>query len=319
MRDGSDRKHLVPRFAGIRTFMNLTHTQEESVLAESDVAVLGLPFDTGASHRVGTRFAPAAIREMSALVREYNPAVNLSPVEILKVIDYGDSPVVPGNTQVSLELMEETVERLVGLGIIPFMMGGDHTVSLPALRGVARHTGPLALVHLDSHPDTWDSHLGEKYTHATPFRRAVDEGIILPQHSIQLGIRGSVGAREDYHMTREMGFTMVEAQRLLEMSPGQVHSLVREIVGQHPFYLSFDIDFVDPAFAPGTGTPEIGGPSSAQALSYLRGLDYENLKGFDVVEVLPSYDASQVTSLLAANLIFEVMSLLARDRRSPAR
>lgn len=308
------RKRPVPRFAGIKTFMNLPHSREEEALPGCDVAVVGLPFDTGASHRVGARFGPGAIREISALIREYNPFLDLSPTDHLTMLDYGDSPVVPGNTPGSLELIEDTVAYLAGFGAIPMAMGGDHTVSLPALRGVARHTGPLALVHFDSHPDTWDGHFGEKFTHATPFRRAVDEGLILPERSIQLGIRGSVGDAKDYLMTREMGFTLVEAHRLLEMSPQEVHGLVSDTVGDSPVYLTFDVDFLDPAFAPGTGTPEIGGPTSAQALAYLRGLDYTRLAGCDVVEVLPAYDSGDITSLLAANIMFEIMCLVARAR-----
>lgn len=312
MTTGSDR---VPRFAGIKTFMGLPHTQDLEKLRECDVAIVGLPFDTGASYRVGTRFAPGAIREMSALVREYNPAVDISPTDVLTVIDYGDSPVVPGNTVASMEMMTRTVSALVSRDVIPFGLGGDHSVTLAALRAVADRHGPVAVIHLDSHPDTWTELYGEAYNHATPFRRALEEGIILPDKSIQLGIRGSVPRRSDLEETRDLGFTVVPAGQLLDMTPGQVHRLVSEVVSGAAVYLSLDIDFVDPAFAPGTGTPEIGGPSSAETLAIIRGLDLSALKGLDLVEVLPPYDPSGITSLLAANLAFELLSVIAACRR----
>ncbi len=308
------QERYLPRFAGIKTFMGLPHTQDPSLLKDYDAAVIGLPFDTGASYRVGTRFAPGAIREMTALVREYNPALGISPLDVLRVVDYGDSIVVPGNTAASMELMEQSVKQLAEMNIIPLSLGGDHLVSLPALRALAAVHGPLSLIHFDSHPDTWTELFGDAYNHATPFRRALEEELIVPQRSIQLGIRGSVPGPEDLALTRSLGFTVVEARDLLDMDPRDVHQLVARTLGPGPAYLSFDIDFVDPAFAPGTGTPEIGGPTSAETLSFIRGLDLSGVVGLDIVEVLPPYDPSGITSLLGANLAFELLSVLALSR-----
>ncbi len=313
-RSSGDEERGLPGFAGIRTFMRFPHPREEDDLGQVDLAVVGLPFDNGVSHRPGARFGPSAIREVSGFLRTYNPSWDIAPMEHLTGIDLGDSPVVPGNTGKSLLWMEETVERVVDAGIIPLCLGGDHTVSLPVLRAVAAVHGPVGIVHLDSHPDTWDGIYGEKYNHATPFRRAADESLILPEHSIQMGIRGSVGGAEDLITAEQMGFTTLPAERLLQMRPQEVGEEISRVTAGRPFYMSFDVDFLDPAFAPGTGTPEVGGPTSAQCLSYLRSIDFSNLVGLDVVEVLPAHDSSQITALAAANVIYEVICGLAVSR-----
>lgn len=302
----------VPSFAGIRTFLRLPHVTHHAELRDYDFAVLGIPFDTGVTYRPGSRFGPAAIREISTLIRIHNPVVGVSFSEHIRGADVGDSPTVPGNTPASLSLMEETLDSVLQADVIPFCLGGDHTVSLPILRALARKHGPLGLLHFDSHPDTWSSMYGEPYNHATPFRRAVEEGLILPERSVQLGIRGSLSGADDLTVTREMGFTVVEAHELLEMGPDEVSSLITDTVGDQPFHLTFDIDFLDPAYAPGTGTPEIGGPSTAQALSYVRRLDVSRMVGMDLVEVLPACDVAQITALAAANIMFEVIGLVAR-------
>ncbi len=306
----------VPSFAGIRTFLRLPHVSDHEQLPEYDFAVLGLPFDTGVTYRPGCRFGPAAIREISTLIRIHNPVIGVSYSDHIRGADIGDSPTVPGNTPASLSLMEETLDSVLKQDVVPFCLGGDHTISLAVLRSLAKKHGPLGLVHFDSHPDTWCSMYGEPFNHATPFRRAVEEGLILPERSIQLGIRGSLSGADDLAVTREMGFTVVEAHELLQMDVAEVSKLVTDTVGDSTFHLTFDIDFLDPAYAPGTGTPEIGGPSTAQALSYVRRLDVSRMVGMDLVEVLPACDVAQITALAAANIMFEVIGLVARCRAS---
>ncbi len=291
--------------------MRLPHVDDPEELAGCDFAVLGVPFDTGVTYRIGTRFAPSAIREMSAVIRGYNPALGVAPMDHLRGVDFGDTPLVPGNTAESMQLIEETVGLVADAGTVPICLGGDHTISLPVLRALAERHGSLAVIHLDSHSDTWNEIYGDRYNHGTSFRRAAEEGLILPGNSIQLGIRGSVPGPGDLADARELGFTVVEAERLLHMDPEEVCGMISEVAAERPVYLSFDIDFLDPAYAPGTGTPEVGGPSSAQALSYIRRLDLSRIRGVDLVEVLPAYDPSQVTSLAAACIIFEIISVMA--------
>lgn len=311
------RRGVVPAFGGIKTFMKLPHVDGLDELCGYDFAVVGVPFDTGVTYRIGTRFAPSAIREMSAVLRGYNPALGVSPMEHLCGVDIGDTPLVPGNAVESMQLIEETVDSVVDANIVPVCLGGDHSISLPILRSLAKRHGPLAVIHFDSHSDTWNSVYGDRYNHATPFRRATEENLILPKNSIQLGIRGSIPGPEDLANARKLGFTIVEADRLLSMDPEGVCRLICEVVGDRPVYLTFDIDFLDPAHAPGTGTPEVGGPSSAQALSYIRRLDLTHVRGVDLVEVLPAYDPSQVTSLAAACIIFEILSVMALSKGEP--
>lgn len=307
----SDRSNEPPKFAGIHTFLNLHHSQRPEDLKESDFAVVGVPFDTGVTYRVGARFAPSAIRSISGSIRPFNPVLQVAPTEVLNGLDYGDAPIVPGNTERSMERIRETIGKIVKYEALPVCLGGDHSISLPILRALAPKYGPLALVHFDSHPDTWPEVYGEKYNHATPFMRAYEEGLIAPEKSIQLGIRGTFRGPGDLEANERIGFTVITAEQLLDMSSSEVGRRVKETVGEHPVYLSFDIDFLDPAYAPGTGTPEIGGPTSAQALAYIRRLSLEQLKGVDVVEVLPSLDPSEITALAAATVIFEILSVVA--------
>lgn len=313
---GEPENRRIPSFAGIRTFMQLPHVEDraDALLREADLAVVGLPFDNGVTHRPGARFGPAAIRDVTGLLRSYNPAWQIAPMDHISGVDSGDSPVLPGNISTSLQWMQDKVAAIVEAGVVPLCLGGDHTVSLPVLRAVAAQHGPVALLHLDSHPDTWDGIQGEKFNHATPFRRAVDESLIDPESSLQLGIRGSVGGADDLEQAREMGFTVIPADRLLRMEDREVGEQVCRVLGDRPFHLSFDIDFLDPAFAPATGTPEVGGPSTAQCLSYLRSINYSNLKSFDLVEVSPAYDTGQITALAAANITYEVICGLAVSR-----
>ncbi|HKU57859.1 MAG TPA: agmatinase [Gaiellaceae bacterium] len=300
---------LIPRFAGIRTFMRAPHT---TVLAGVDAAVYGIPFDTATSFRTGTRYGPEGIRSASALLRPYNPALGVNVVETLSVVDYGDVPVSPGDTERTYGQIEEALAPLLDAGVFPLALGGDHSITLAELRALARRHGPLALVQLDAHGDTWDEYFGQKFFHGTTFLRAHEERLIEPAASVQAGLRGSLYGPDDLDSARELGFTVLSCDELRELGPTGYGDLVRERTGTRPVFLSFDIDVLDPAFAPGTGTPEVGGLSTAEALSFLRALRGIELAGADVVEVSPPYDGTgQQTALAAANVAYELLSLKA--------
>jgi agmatinase len=299
----------MPRFSGIRTFMRAPHTTD---LAGVDAAVYGIPYDTATSFRTGPRFGPEAIRSASALLRPYNPALGVDVVEALSIVDYGDFAVSPGDTERTYGQVEEALAPLVDAGVFPLALGGDHSVTLAELRVLARKHGTLALVQLDAHGDTWDEYFGQRFFHGTTFKRALEEKLIEPAASVQAGLRGSLYGAEDIDSAREMGFAVLPCDQLREFGPGRFASLVRERVGQRTVFLSFDIDVLDPAFAPGTGTPEVGGLSTAEALSMLRALRGVSLVGADVVEVSPPYDGpGQQTALAAANVAYELLSLRA--------
>jgi agmatinase len=303
----------IPRFAGIRTFMRAPHTTD---LAGVDAAVYGIPFDTATTYRTGTRFGPEAIRSASALLRPYNPALEVNVVETLSVVDYGDLPVSPGDTERTYGQIEQGLAPLVEAGVFPLALGGDHSVTLAELRVLARRHGPLALVQLDAHGDTWDEYFGQRYFHGTTFLRAVEEKLIDPTASIQAGLRGSLFDDGDLESARELGFAVLPCDQLRTLGPGGYSSIVRERVGRRPVFLSFDVDVLDPAFAPGTGTPEVGGLSTAEALDFLRALRGIDLAAADVVEVSPPYDGpGQQTALAAANVAYELLSLRALNQR----
>jgi agmatinase len=300
---------VLPRFAGIRTFMRAPHTTD---LAGVHAAVYGIPFDTATSFRTGSRFGPEAIRSASALLRPYNPALGVDVVETLSIVDYGDLPVSPGDTERTYGQVEEALAPLVEAGVFPLALGGDHSVTLAELRVLARRHGPLALVQLDAHGDTWDEYFGQRFFHGTTFKRALEEGLIEPKASVQAGLRGSVYGADDLESARELGFAVLSCDQLRSREPGAFASLVRERAGGRPVFLSFDIDVLDPAFAPGTGTPEVAGLSTAEALSFVRALRGLALAGADVVEVSPSYDGpGQPTALAAANVAYEILGLRA--------
>jgi len=303
----------LPRFAGVRTFMRAPHTTD---LAGVDAAVYGIPFDTATTYRTGTRFGPEAIRSASALLRPYNPALEVNVVETLSIVDYGDLPVSPGDTQRTYGQVEQALAPLVEAGVFPLALGGDHSVTLAELRVLARRHGPLALVQLDAHGDTWDEYFGQRYFHGTTFLRASEERLIEPGASIQAGLRGSLYGAEDLESARELGFGVLPCEQLRTLGPGGFASLVRERAGTRPVFISFDVDVLDPAFAPGTGTPEVGGLSTAEALAFLRTLRGIQLVGADVVEVSPPYDGpGQQTALAAANVAYELLSLRALAQR----
>lgn len=301
-----------PRFVGVRTFARLPQVTD---LAGVDLAVVGLPFDTGVTNRVGARFGPEAVRSASVMLRAYNPELKVKPFEVLSCVDYGDATVYPGFIHESYESMTRTLRTVAEAGVIPLDIGGDHSIALAELRALAAVHGPLALVQFDSHGDLWDSYYGQfKYTHGTPFKRALEEGLILPQKSVQLGMRGGVYGEEDLQMARDFGFTMLTTTELLTHTPQQIGDLVRSVVGEQKAFLSFDVDFFDPAYAPGTGTPEVGGPTSFQGLQYLRACTGVHWIGGSVVEVLPAYDHAQLTAQIGAQVGYEFICLVALER-----
>jgi agmatinase len=304
----------TPRFSGVRTFMRLPNTQD---LENADAAVVGAPFDTGASFRAGARFGPEGIRSVSHLLRPYNPSQDVQIFEHLSVIDYGDVPVVPGYIEESYEKIGEGLKEIHNAGVVPIVLGGDHSIALPELRAAAAVHGPLALVQFDSHADTWDEYFGKKFNHGTVFRRAVEEGLLIPENSIQVGMRGSLYDQGDLEASRELGFDLLTTDAVRKLGIEETIDRIRGRVGEAKVYVSFDVDFVDPAFAPGTGTPEVGGFSSREAQEFVRGLLGLEIVGSDLVEVYPPYDGpGQVTALLAANVAFELLSQIAGRRKN---
>jgi agmatinase len=300
---------VIPRFAGVRTFMRAPHVTE---LDGVDAAVYGIPFDTATSYRTGPRFGPEAIRSASALIRPYHPVLDVDVVESLSIVDYGDLPVSPGDTERTYRQVEEALAPIVDAGAFPLALGGDHSITLPELRVLAKRHGPLALVQLDSHGDTWEAYFGQRYFHGTTFKRAVEEGVVDPEASVQAGMRGSIYGADDIEAARRLGFIVVESEELRALGPDRYGDLVGRTIGRRPVFLSFDIDFLDPAFAPGTGTPEIAGFSTAEAVAFLRALRGVKLAGCDVVEVAPQYDGpGQQTALAAANVAWELLALRA--------
>ena len=301
----------VPRYAGVRTFMRAPHVRE---LEDVDVAVIGIPTDDAVSFRSGARFGPEAIRAASVLLRSYNPILRVSVAERLSIVDWGDAPTVPGYTTESLERTRAAIEEVARAGVVTLCLGGDHTVLLAELRALAAVHGPLGLIQLDSHHDLWDQYFGQKVFHGSIVRRAVEEGLIDPARSLQAGLRGSLYGPGDATMPAELGIDALSYEELAALGPGGFSMRAHERAGSGPCFLSFDIDFVDPAFAPGTGTPEVAGPSSREALTFLRSLAGLDFRGFDCVEVSPPFDPSGVTALVAANACFEMLSLLALRR-----
>lgn len=302
-----------PRFTGVPTFARLPLVR---TLEDVDLAVIGVPFDTGVTYRPGGRFGPNAVRAASVMIRQYNPNLGVNPFEVLSCVDYGDVAIVPGFIEPSYESIEATVAPVVQADVIPLLIGGDHSCTLPHLRATRRHA-PVAVIMFDSHTDAWDSHFGQKYTHGTWMRRAIEEGLVDVDHSVEVGLRGSLYGEEDWtSLSDELGLDYMPTREVLEIGPERTARRIVDRVADRKAFISFDIDVVDPAFAPGTGTPEAGGITSFQALETVRHLTGIDFIGFDVVEVIPAYDPAGVTANLAANLAFEMLSLVALRRRT---
>ena len=300
-----------PRFTGLRTFMRLPTAAASGV---PDVAIVGIPFDTAASFRPGQRFGPSAVRDISVLLRPSNQFHGINAFERLMAIDGGDVAAIPGNIEETYARIEARYLELLRQGTVPIGIGGDHSVTLGELRAMAKVHGPVALVQLDAHCDTWDNYWGLRYTHGTPFRRAVEEGLLKTGSSIQVGMRGSEYAPGDLDESRRLGFEVMTTPEMLKLKPSEVADMIKRRVGDTPAFLTFDVDFFDPAYAPGTGTPEVGGPTSAFGLEIVQHLTGMHIAGFDTVEVLPAFDNAQTTALLAATLVFEFLALVALDR-----
>jgi agmatinase len=306
---------LVPRYAGPDTFARLPSLDS---VGQADVAVVGVPFDSGVSYRPGARFGPAAVRAGSKMLRPYHPALDVEPWSVMQVADAGDLAVNPFSIAEAIATIEAGTRSVLERANHVIAIGGDHTIALPLLRATAERHGSLALVHFDAHLDTWDTYFGEAYTHGTPFRRAVEEGLLDLDCSTHIGIRSPLYARSDLSEDAALGFEIITAADVAIRGIAEASERIRARVGRRPVYVSIDIDVLDPAHAPGTGTPEPGGLTSRELQLLLRGMDGIDVVGADVVEVAPAYDHAELTALAAANLAYEVLGLLARLRTRPA-
>lgn len=302
----------VPKFCGVRTFMRLPAVQTTE---DVDVAIVGIPFDTGASYRTGQRFGPGAIRDISVMIRKHNRALDISTFDHISGVDYGDIDVVPGDIEETYRLIEGGLRPIVDAGVIPICLGGDHSITLGELRAVAKRHGPVALVHFDAHTDTDDEPFGLKYNHGTPFTWAVKEGLIDPGRSISVGIRGSMYGPHEVRESEDLGLKVITADEMRELGLPEVARQIRERAGEALVFFSFDIDFVDPSCAPGTGTPELEGFDSHEALSLVRDIGGLSFVAFDIVEVLPAFDPAQTTAYLAAHVGCEFASIIAVHKR----
>ncbi len=304
----------LPPFAGICTF---ARSPLQPTPLATDVAILGVPYDSSTSYRSGTRLGPRALREQSLLLWGYNNVLQVSPFTELKVVDAGDVSVVPVDILATHRAIEAAAESWLNVGTKLITLGGDHSISLPLLRRHAAVHGPLAVLHFDAHPDTWDcEYPGHRYSHGTPFVRAIEEGLIDREAYIQLGIRGPTSGPQDYVDALNLGARMITMDEFRQRTAADVITEIRQRIGNRPLYVTFDIDCVDPAFAPGTGTPEVGGFTSFEAVQLVRSIAGLNCIGFDLVEVSPPFDPAAITSILGANLVFEFLSLLALDRQN---
>ena len=302
-----------PRFCNMGTFMRMQKVDSAEGL---DFAIAGAPFDTASSFRSGSRFGPNAIRNISAMMKPNNVIMQVNIMDGLKGGDIGDFNVTPGYIHPTYQAIEEGVANILKENACPIVLGGDHSITLAELRAVAKKYGPVALVHFDSHSDLCDEVFGQKYNHGTPFRRALEENLIDASHSIQVGMRGSLYDPDEHKMAAELGMKLIPAHKVREMGLETLVKTILERVGDKPCFLTFDIDFVDPAYAPGTGTPEVGGFTSLEALDLVRKIKDLNFVGFDLVEVLPAYDHGEITAYLAANIVFEYLSILAVKKKA---
>jgi agmatinase len=303
---------VVPRFAGAATFARLPRIDE---VTKADIAVVGIPFDAGTSYRPGARFGPAHIRESSRLLRPYNPAQDASPFALAQVVDAGDIAVNPFNIELAVQQIEDGIDELLEDGMKLVTLGGDHTIAYPILKSLHKKHGPITVIHFDAHLDTWDTYFGAPLTHGTPFRRASEEGFIDLESCLHVGIRGPLYAETDLSDDKKLGFEVVTS---IDMDKLGVEGVIKRMlarVGNKPVYVSIDVDVLDPAFAPGTGTPEMGGLSSREMLALLRALEPVNLVGADIVEVSPQYDNAQITGFAAAHMAYELITLMARSQK----
>lgn len=301
---------LVPRFAGIPSFMRLPLFDDP---AQVQIALVGVPWDGGTTNRAGARHGPREVRNQSSLMRKVHHVSRIAPYELVRVGDLGDAPVNPIDLLDSLKQIEGFFSQLHQAGAVPLSVGGDHLVTLPIFRALARQR-PIGMVHFDAHSDTNDRYFGDNlYTHGTPFRRAIEEGLLDPRRTVQIGIRGSIYSADDEDFAKDCGIRVIHMEEFADLGVEATLAEARRVVGAEPTYISFDIDVLDPAFAPGTGTPEIGGMTTLQAQQLIRGLRGLNLVGADVVEVSPPFDLGGATALAGATLMFELLCILAES------
>jgi agmatinase len=294
------------RFTGVPTFLRLPHITDPE---ELEVALVGVPFDGGTTYRPGPRFGPRHIREQSAIIRPWNPVLKVNPFAKHRTADYGDLSINPLSIEDTFRRIETGIAPLLAAGVRCVCVGGDHSISLPLLRAVAKKHGAVSLIQFDAHNDLWDEYFGSKYSHGTPFRRAFEEGLLKDGEVLQVGLRGQVYGEEDFDFARKHKVKMVTAEEFHSQGVAPVEKLLHTF-RRKPVYVTLDIDVVDPAYAPGTGTPQVGGLTSVQILELVRGLRGLQIVGCDLVEVSPPYDTGEITSLLAANLLFELLCVL---------
>jgi guanidinopropionase len=303
---------VTPRFGGIATFMRLPHVPLDTA-DKIEVGLVGVPWDGGTTNRPGPRHGPRQMRDVSSMVRKMHQTFHINPYELANCADLGDCPVNPANVDDALKRVEGYFKTLVGKGIRPLSAGGDHLCSLPILRAVGEKR-PVGMIHFDAHTDLYDGYFGGfKYTHGTPFRRAIEEGVLDPKRTIQIGLRGSMYDLDDFAFGEKMGVRLVRIEEAMEKGPARIMEEARRVAGDGPTYVSFDIDMLDPVYAPGTGTPEIGGFTTFQAQQMLRGLRGLNIVGADVVEVSPPFDAAGLTAYAGVTMMFEILCSMAED------
>jgi guanidinopropionase len=299
---------IVPRFGAIPTFMRLPYVTDPAAV---DIALVGVPWDGGTTNRAGARHGPREIRNMSSFMRKVHHVSRIAPYELARVADLGDAPVNPIDLMDALKRIEGFYAKIHAAGAMPLSAGGDHLITLPIFRGIAKDR-PVGMIHFDAHSDTNDRYFGDnKYTHGTPFRRAVEEGLLDPKRTVQIGIRGSIYGADDMAFAEGSGMRVIYMEEFAKIGVEKAIAEARRVAGDGPTYISFDVDGIDPAFTPGTGTPEIGGMTTLEAQTVLRGLQGLNLIGGDVVEVSPPFDPSGNTALVGATLMFEILCLLA--------
>jgi agmatinase len=306
----------MPRFCGVATYMRLPYTRE---LSGVDVAVVGLPFDTGSPYRVGCRFGPRAIRQASVLLRPINPYHDIDVFKTINVVDYGDSIVAPGQTERSFEEMDACLVDIVKAGVIPLGFGGDNAVTYPELKALGEQHGPISVLHFDAHTDTWGDYFGQRHNAGTAYRRAVEDGYVDATKSIQAGMRGSLFAREDITQSLDLGYEVINTDRMFEMGMDALAAHILKKLKGRKVFLSLDLDIVDPAYAPGVQIPECGGVSAREMLGLLRKLRGLDIVGADVVECNPMYDHAEITALLAATIGAEILALIAAHKHDNRR
>jgi guanidinopropionase len=303
---------VTPRFGGIATFMRLPHVPLDEAKG-IDIGLVGIPWDGGTTNRPGPRHGPRQMRDTSSMVRRMHQTTRVVPYDLANCADLGDCPVNPANVDDGLKRVETYFKKLIAKGIRPLSAGGDHLCSLPILRAVGEKR-PVGMIHFDAHTDLYDGYFGGfKYTHGTPFRRAIEDGVLDPKRTVQIGLRGSMYDLDDFAFGEKMGVRLIRIEEAMEQGPQKIMEEARKVAGEGPIYVSFDIDMLDPVYAPGTGTPEVGGFTTFQAQQMLRGLRGLNIVGADVVEVSPPFDPSGLTAYAGVTMMFEILCSMAED------